>query len=156
MIYTVPFSAVAVTAAQDVFELVTPAAQRIAINKIILGQYTDFGDAQAEILSVEIHRGHTVSGSGGSAATPVRLHPWGGASVVTAEINNTTVANTGGTLVYSDTFNVAAGFFYDPPNNKQVDERIRVDGGSRLVVRITAPVDSITMNGTLIFEEIHL
>jgi hypothetical protein len=38
-----------------------------------LGQYSDAGDASAEMLSVLVMRGHTTSGSGGSSATPANV-----------------------------------------------------------------------------------
>jgi len=152
-IYVATFAAVAVTAAQDVFEIVAPANSRVAIREIRLGQYSDPGDAQAEMLSVQIIRGYTVSGSGGSTATPVNVagHSGALASTVTVEINNTTVANTGtGVVLCADSFNVMGGWrFYPVP-----EERPIITNSARLVVRITAPADSLTMNGTIVFEEL--
>lgn len=153
MIYTATFAAVAVTAAQDLFEIVAPSNSGIAIRKVVVGQYTDFGDAAAEILSIQIIRGFTTSGSGGSTATPapVKGHTGAATSTATVEINNTTVAQNGtGVVMIADSFNIAAGWVYEPPP----DERITIAPSGRLVVRITAPADSITTNGTLIFEEI--
>src|SRR3990167_9808586 len=51
-IFTATVNAVVVSAAQDVFEIVAPQGKRVKIREIVLGQYTDFGDAAAEILSV--------------------------------------------------------------------------------------------------------
>ena len=64
---------VAASAAQDVFELVAPSDPRVPVRAISFGQYSDAGDAQAEMLSVILMRGHTTSGSGGSSATPANL-----------------------------------------------------------------------------------
>lgn len=152
-IFSAPFSAVAVSAAQDVWEIVAHANTRVAIREIRLGQYSDFGDAQAEILSVTIITGFTTTGSGGAAVTPVNLsRRTGGLSAVsTVARNNTTVAQDGtGTVVLADVFNVAAGWWYYPPE----EERIIMEKSQRLVVRITAPADALTMNGTIIFEEL--
>lgn len=148
-VYSLSFAGVAVTAAQDVFEIVAPADKSLAIRKIILGQYTDFGDAAAEILSVQVIRGYTTTGSGGSAVTPA---PFSGSGVssATAAKNNTSIAANGSPVtVLSDTFNIAAGYLWSP----SAAEFIIVPAGARLVVRITAPADSLTMNATLIFEE---
>ncbi len=41
------FSAVAVSAAPDVFELVAPSNSRVAIRSISLGNYSDAGDVRA-------------------------------------------------------------------------------------------------------------
>lgn len=150
-IFVAAFAAVAVTAAQDVFELVAPASARVAVRKAVLGQYTDAGDAAAEILSVQIIRGYTTSGSGGAAITPVNLAPWSRTAGATVERNNTTAAQDGtGSVLWAEAFNVQAGWYYDPPP----EERILLDAGDRLVVRITAPADSLTLNGTLVFEEL--
>lgn len=152
-IFVATFAAVAVSAAQDVFEIVAPASTRLKIREIRLGQYSDPGDAQAEMLSVQIIRGFTTSGSGGSSVTPVNLSPVSGAAAATAtvEANNTTVAQDGtGAVLLADSFNVQRGWRYCPPS----EERIEVGVSQRLVVRITAPADSLTCNGTVVFEEI--
>lgn len=160
--FTATFSAVAVTAAQDVFELVAHSTCRVRVRDIKIGQYTDFGDAAAEILSVTVIRGFTTSGSGGSSVTPTNLQPWSRAAVSTVEANNTTVAQDGtGAVMVADTFNIAAGWslrdalsvFDNTVDKIFADDGIWLEAGTRLVVRITAPADSITMNGTLAFEE---
>ena len=152
-IFVATFAAVAVTAAQDVFEIVAPASSRLLIREIRLGQYSDAADAQAEMLSVQIIRGYTTSGSGGASVTPVNFSPVSGAAspVATVERNNTTVAQDGtGAVLLADSFNVMGGWRYYPVP----EERIEVGVSQRLVVRITAPADALTMNGTLVYEEI--
>ncbi len=151
-IYSATFSAVAATAAQDLFEIAAPANSRVRIREIRIGQYSDFGDAQAELISILVMRGHTTTGSGGSSVTPAPIDaateaPAAGSTV---KANNTTVAANGSpvTLV-ADAWNVAAGWWYYPPE----EEQIVLAPSQRLVVRITAPADSITVNGTLLFEE---
>jgi multidrug resistance efflux pump len=66
-VYTATFNAVAVTAAQDLFSIVAPSDGRVVIRELRIGQYSDFGDAQAEILPILLIRGYTVAGSVGSA-----------------------------------------------------------------------------------------
>ena len=150
-VFAATFAAVAVTAAQDAFEIVAPADSRVRIREVRLAQYSDFGDAQAEILSVRIMRGHGTAGSGGAAVTPGNLESWGRAAGATVAANNTTVA-TGGSPVtlVADGWNVAAGWWWYPADDS---ERISLEPGERLVVRITAPADSLTVNGTVVFEE---
>ncbi len=159
-IYVATFTAVAVTAAQDVFEIVAPSTSRVKIRELRLGQYSDAADAQAEMLSILALRGYTTSGSGGSSVTPANMAPATSdlgapaAAGATVEANNTTVANTGSTVttLLADSFNVMGGFRYYPVP----DERLELAVSQRLVFRITAPADSITLNGTLVFEEIGL
>lgn len=150
--YAVTFNAVAVTAASDLFEI-TPADDRpIEIVGIELGQYTDAGDAQDELLGLQIIRGFTTSGSGGSSATPTPISPNAAAAGCTAEVNNTTLANTGTTTtLLSTAFNVRAGYInYFPADARPGCSQ----GNTTIVVRMTAPADSITLNGTLYVREL--
>ena len=150
--YIVTFNAVAVSAAQDLFEI-TPADDKpVEIVSLNIGQYSDAGDAASELLGIQIIRGFTTSGSGGSAATPAALNSNGAAAGFTAEVNNTTLANTGTTTtLLSDAFNVQAGYSYIPP----LDARPVIgQGNTTAVIRITAPADALTMNGTLVVREL--
>lgn len=150
-VFTVPLSAVAVSAAQDVFEIATTAETKVRIREIRLGQYSDAGDAQAELLSVLIMRGHTTTGSGGTTPTPVNVSASTVAATSTVKANNTTVATGGSPVtIYADAWNVQAGWWYAPAEA----EMPIVDVSSRVVVRITAPVDAITFNATVVFEEL--
>ena len=156
-VFTASFNAIAVSAAQDVFEIVAPANARVRILEIDIGQYTDFGDAASEILSLTIWRGHTVSGSGGAAVTPANVNPYSRAAGATVERNNTTVATTSGTLLWSTQWHVQAGFIWRPSEDFQRDpfrRHIILKPSQRLVVRISAPADEVTANGSIMFEEI--
>jgi hypothetical protein len=155
-IYTVPFSATAATTAVDFFEIGPADDKPVLIHSIYIGQSTEFGDAQAEMLIVEIRRGGTgmTSGSGGSAVTPIAARSSADAAAgFTAEAMNTTVATfTAGVLVLSDTFNVATGWQYNPPPEDMIGVS-QANGG--LVVRFgSTPADSITFTGTLVAEEL--
>jgi hypothetical protein len=154
-VYTAPFSAIAVSAAQDLWELNTHASSRVRIREIRFGQYSDAGAAEAEILGVTMTRGYTSSGSGGSTITPVNVSGLTGAlsAVTTVERNNTTQASTSGTQVFADAWNVQAPFLYLPAED---DQRFVIEVSTRFVVSITAPADGITLNGTITFEEIGL
>lgn len=150
--YAITFNAVAVTGAVDLFEI-TPADDKpVEIVSIELGQTTEAGDAADEMLGVQIIRGFTTSGSGGSSATPAPLKPADTAAGLTAETCNTTLANTGTTTtLHSTAFNVRAGWNYIPP----LDARPVVNqGNTTMVVRMTAPADSATFNGTMVVREL--
>lgn len=155
IVEVVTFNDVAVSAAQDLFSILTPAGHRIQILDIDIGQYSDAGDAAAELLSIKIIRGHTTVGSGGGAATPASWRPWAPASGVTARINDTTVAADGTAVtLLSTSFNVAAGFVYRPPVNDR--EGLFINNSTRVVVRISAPADALTMSGTFKYKAINL
>lgn len=152
-LYTVVFSAVAVSVAQDLFEI-TPADDKpVRLHGIMLSQNTDVGDAQDEVLRWQVIRGFTTSGSGGTAPTPTPLSSIDTAAGFTAEVNNTTVATTGTTTtLHTDGFNVRAGLlFWWPPECRPAASQ----ANTTIVVRIPAPTDSITMDGTLYVEELY-
>lgn len=160
-VFTATFAAVSVSAAQDVFELTAPSTSRVRVKEIRIGQYSDFGDAAAEILSVQVIRGYTTAGSGGAAVTPSNLEPWSRAAAATVARNNTTVAQDGSAqILIADSFNIQAGWWWkgDPPDpiRGYVGSEIQLAPGAILVVRITAPADAITTNATIVFEETGL
>jgi hypothetical protein len=154
-IYTVSFENVAVTAAQDFFEVDPADDKPVAIHGILLYQYSDLADAAEEILRVQIIRGHATSGSGGSTATPTPMNPNDtAAGDTTVEINNTTIASTGTAVVcYTHYFNTRQGLeiWYPPEARPQASE-----ANTTIVVRLlAAPTDSLSMGGTLIYEELN-
>ena len=158
-VFSAAFSAVAVSAAQDLFEVVAPADSRVRLLEIDIAQFSDFGDAQAEILSLTIHRGHTVSGSGGSSVTPANVNPYSRTAGTVVEANNTTVATTSGVLLWATGWHVQAGFLWSPLENAPPGvlpfrRHIILKPSQRLVIRVTAPNDAITTNGSVLFEEI--
>lgn len=151
--YSLSFSAVAVSAAQDLWELVPVTDKPIKIHEIRIGQSSDAGDAQDELLQVSIIRGYTVSGSGGTTGlTPANLDQNDATCGITiAKINDTTQANTGTAVtLLTDTFNVRSGWLYMPTP----ELRPRIAAATRVIVAVTAPADSLTMSGTITFEEL--
>jgi len=149
--YSVTFSAVSVSAAQDLFEVSAASNKPIEIVGIELGQSSDAADAQDELLQISIIRGNTTSGSGGSAATAVPLEPNETAAGVSAEVNNTTVASAGTAVtLHTGCWNVRAGYINWFPEGC----RPSAVSGVAMVVRQTAPADAITMSGTLYVREL--
>ena len=152
-IYTVEFEGTAVTAQVDFFEL-TPADDKpVQILGLFLSQSSDAGDAADELLRYRVIRGHTTSGSGGSAPTPIPVKGADAAAGFTAETLNTTIASVGTTVnLHSDTFNVRAGLQLWLPDGC---EWAAGQGNTTLVVRLmAAPADSLTMSGTLYVKEL--
>ena len=149
--YTVTFDAVAVAAAQDLFEL-TPADDKpIAIVGLTLdnvGGTADAGDAQEELLRLSVIRGFTASGSAGSAATPTPLGPNDTAAGFSAEVNNTTLANTGTTTTpWNLGYNVRVPLREFLPQELWV---LASQANTSVVVRLVpAPADSLSCSGTL-------
>lgn len=151
-VYSVIFGGVTVSAQQDFFE-VTPADDRpVEIIGLFLSQTSELSDAAEEQLRYSVIRGHTTSGSGGTAPTPQPLDNRDAAAGFTSEVNNTTVASAGtGVTLHEDAFNIRAGLaLWLPP-----EAAWRADqGNTTIVVRLlTTPADPITMNGTLYVRE---
>lgn len=152
-IFSAVVSGAAAAAAQDVFEIVAGSTTRVRLHEVRLGQTTDFGDATAEGLSVTLIRGFTTTGSGGAAVTPVNLSGHANAlpAASTVKRNNTTLAQDGsGATIFADAWNIADSWYYTPAN----EQMPILEKDQRLVVRVSAPADEITMNATLVFEEI--
>lgn len=151
-VYTVIFENVSVSAAQDLFELLAADDKPLAVVGLMISQISDVGDAAEEMLRLEIIRGFTGSGSGGSSATPAATDPSDGAASFTAEVNNTTLATTGtGTVLHADAFNIRSGFqmWWTP------EAMLKCAQGGLLVVRLmAAPEDAVTLSGTLYVMEL--
>lgn len=154
--YSVPFTAQAVTTANDLFEITAASGKPCIVHSIEVEQYTEVGDAQEEGLSLTLRRGTslTTSGSGGSSVTPVAQISSDASAGFAAEVNNSTVMAVGtGTIttLRAWSWNVRIPFnkVFTP------DTAPVIAGGERLVLRLEgAPADSITMNGTIMVEEV--
>jgi hypothetical protein len=152
MLYTVPFSAVAVTAQQDFFEITAASSSIVIIHQILLSQNTEVGDAQEEQLAILIKRGATTTGSGGSTVTPAPTEFGFGAAGFVAKTNNTTKA-TSGTIVtlLADNWNERSQWLHLPTP----ELRFVLSPSQRLTVELaTTPADSVTVSGCLWAEQI--
>lgn len=151
-IYTVSFTGVAITGAVDIFELTPTDDKPIEVFGFFWGQSSDFGDAAAEQIGYRVIRGHTTSGSGGTATTPRPLNRSGAAAGFTAETNNTTPASVGSTVdLHADVINVQAGEKLWLPEGCEWEAS---QADTTLVIRlIAAPADSLTTSGTLYVRE---
>lgn len=151
--YAVTFENVAVTASQDFFEISPADDKPVLIHGLYLSQASDVGDAADEMLRIKILRGHTTSGSGGSAPTPAPLNSSAGtAAGFAAEVNNTTIASAGTAVdLHAEAFNIRAGLQYIPTPEARPGAS---QANTTLIVRLmAAPADSLSMSGTLLLEE---
>jgi hypothetical protein len=152
-VYSVQFENVEITAAQDFFE-VSPADDKpVKLLGLFLSQSTEVGDSAEEMLRIQVIRGHSTSGSGGSAGTAVPVDPNSAAAGFASEVNNTTIASAGtGVVLHSEAFNIRSGLaMWWTPETCPVANQ----ANTTIVVRLMAnPADSVTMGGTLYVEEI--
>lgn len=147
--YSASFADVAVTVAQDLFEINAPADSVVIVHGFEISQSTEFGDAADEQLILKITRAST-SGSGGSTPTAAPMEVGDVAFGGTVEANNTT-QGTEGTLLHAASFNIRAGYVqWWTPETRPV-----ISPSGRLTIELhAAPADSTTMDGTVYFEEV--
>lgn len=135
----------AFTAQIDIFEILAASGKPCILLGFELGQPTEVGDAQEEMLTLILKRatGTVTSGSGGGTPTFQSVRPNDTAAGVTAETGNTTKLVVGtGTITELARFqwNVRQSMLYLPVP----EERIIFDASTRLVLELaTTPADSI-------------
>ena len=139
------------TAAFDAVELVEPGTGFIFVRRIKLFQTTDLGDAVEEVLRTEWVRGNATSGSGGQTTTITPMNSFDSAATFTAELLNTTVASTGSPLsldVGGWNIRIPLDILYPP------GEYISARNGERICFRVSAPADAITVQCSVLVEQI--
>lgn len=144
--YSAIFEEVAVTAVQDLFEIIAPADAIVILHALEISQSSDTDN---ENLSLLIHRG-TATGSGGTVVTPRPMEVGDPAFGGTVEANNTT-QSVEGAILHAAAFSVLSGysFVWTP------ETRPKVSPSGLLIIELqTAPVDALTMSGTIYFEEV--
>ena len=147
--YAVSYLGVAVAAQADLLEINLNSARSLTVHAVYVGQTSDVGDASSENLTLELIRGYNTSGSGGGAPDIASLSS-GNTNTFSAESNNTTLASTGSPVaLHREVWNTQIPFQYRPTP----EERPTIIGGTRLVLRMSAPADSITITVTMIVEE---
>ncbi len=155
-IYSAVFEEVTISAVQDLFQLLAHADATVVVHEIHIGQRTEEGDTQAELLSYKIVHGVgavTTGSGGGTDPTPTKANGAQGALTV-VEINNTTIMTVGSgalRVYHADSFHLASGLKYVPtPLLRPV-----ISPGNRLTLELTeAPSDPMTANGVIYLEEI--
>jgi hypothetical protein len=146
------FNGVSITAQQDLFELVAPAAKAVRLLMVKLTQVSEVGDAQEENLSILFKRGQTTSGSGGTVPAVVSVEAETvGTAVV--EANNTTKASVGTIVTFdADVWYERAPFLWVPPTEKLCPI---IPAGVRMTVELAkTPGSAVTTSGTLYWEEL--
>lgn len=153
-IYKVPFSYTgnAAPSAIDLCEVTAHATKILVLLGFTIFQTSDFKDAEEEGLELIFSTGHTVSGSGGSAVTPVPTQTNGGAAGFVAEAGNTTIAGTG-TITERGRW----GWNVRMEKEKMFTEaeQIIIEPALRGIFKYnTTPGDSLAIRGELILQEV--
>ena len=146
-IYSVSFADVAVTAQQDFFQIEGVTVPAI-IHAVYLSQNSDVGDAAAEALTIRIRR---VTDALTNVTAEAQLDEGDAAANADLNVNDTTPLTTGAENIHVEAWNIAMPFVYLPPP----ELRIVVPVGDVVTVNLaTTPADSLTLSGTMYFEEI--
>jgi len=146
-IYTAAFTEVAATAQQDMFQIEAQTTP-VIIHACYISQTSDVGDSAAENLSVLIRR---VTDDVTNATTEQALDGGDAAANADINVNQTTELVTGAATLHSEAWNIHQSYIYLPPP----ELRPVVQVGNAICVNLnTTPADSITISGTLYFEEI--
>lgn len=156
--FTIAFSAVSVIAQQDFFswKALTEAPLRL-IGCVIsnVGIAADAGDAQEELLGIELCRGNTTIGSGGTNPTGRKLRSKDSTTIPTTDLRvNDTTKISGGTrlLLMADGFNVRTGWQFHPTPEEWF-EFDNSDGYGAIQLTST-PTDAILFSGTAWLEQL--
>src|SRR5262245_40368134 len=86
-IFSYQFSAHTLSTAgpSDLFCVLAPSNSRIAIREIRLGQHSEFGDTQSELLSLRILTGSTATG-GGTVISAVNVNRHSGSVTAASSV----------------------------------------------------------------------
>ena len=145
--YTVSFTNVAVTAAQDFFQIEGLAGDTI-LHACFISQNTDVGDAAAENLTIRFRH---VTDALTNVTAEVKLDQGSAAALADLNVNDTTALVTGAETIHVEDWNIAMPFAWIPTP----EMRIHVPKDDVVTVNlVTTPADSLTVSGTLYFEEI--
>jgi hypothetical protein len=147
-IYTASFQTTSITTATcDVIGIKAPDNSRVCIHEIVAAQpSTDASDR----FGVQLLRGSTAS-STSAAITPRNIWGWSGAPTAGSSVTQpsaTLVSTTSAVLIYADAAHDNRWQYRPMPM-----DRLILDAGQRLHVRITAP-STTKLNGTITFSEI--
>lgn len=154
-VYTVVFTSQTIAQSSgdyDLFELVPADDRPIELVALFLGNKSEVGDAQDEMIDYSFITDYTTS-SNGTATTPRPTDSRDGAAGFTAETVGATVATTGTPItLHSDTFNVRGGLQLILPEiiRPKVDQ-----ADTALYIRMTSAVaDDLTLSGTAYVREL--
>jgi hypothetical protein len=153
-VYTVSFDQQPLTTAlgdYDFFELDAAAEKPVELVAIFIGNKSEVGDAQEEMVAWSIVRGHTTTGNG-TVTTPRLTDSSDPAASFTAKTVSSTPA-TAGTAVtlHADTFNIRTGLQIIFPQ----EMRPKTQGADLLCVRLlTALADDAVLSGTAYVREL--
>ena len=149
-VYYAQFNNVAVTAAQDLFEILPAGEKPVKLLSCIVSVYDSETNEQFT-CTVQRRISTPTSGSGGSAPTIYRVNTHDAAASALVEANNTARAS-GGTqqILHAEGWPSQGGWGFTPLPGT---EPIAVSGELLAIGLENNPSASVAMNGSIVFEE---
>lgn len=159
-VFTATFSSVAASTAgqSDLFQISAPANSRVEICEFEVAQLS----TAPGFLGLQLIRGSTTSGSGGTSPVPSRAAAWGATAGSSVMANNTTVASSAGTEILHSSALTPAQPIYNSrawdgaDSRRSQSEKFYLEASQRCVLRTSVPSTAVTLSGTLKFREIGL
>lgn len=154
--YTATMASNAVSTTKSLFHINGITNGTVVLHSAFIGQFSDAGDAQAEMLRIQITRSSSNSSAVGTAVTPRPHLVNDQAFAGVVRISNTYSATN--LVLLSETFNVQAGWYYTPTPEERIVIPPKSAGVSYPSIRIdlpNAPSDAVTMSGRITFEVIN-
>jgi hypothetical protein len=150
--YSINFTDVSVSAAQDLISITATAGMAFKIHRIEGGQRSLTAWESKPVKLVRLPATVT-AGSGGSAVTPQKMNNGDAAATVTARANDTTPATTNGaaSVLLSEDFQFLNGLLvvFTP------DERPVIAPSQAVALNLpTAPSGATNMSFTILIEEL--
>ena len=145
--------AVAATTEVELITVEADTTNPFIIHSVRIGQSSEEGDVQAEMLRIQVGRYSGAQGTVGGAAAIESPHEQGIAvATVSGYVGSETLSGTK-TVIIEDGFNVQAGFLYLPTP----EERIIIAGGEGAFVGIpVGPADAVTFMMSMTIEELMI
>ena len=143
---------VAATTAVELISVEADSVNPMIVHSIRIGQNTEAGDAQAEMLQIVLARfTGTLHGQVGGVVANENNHELGMPTPGVVGYVGSETLSTVRTTVIDDGFNVQAGYLYLPTP----EERILIAPGAGFVAALpTGPVDPITFHCSMTVEEL--
>ena len=148
--YSAVLNGIAIAAASEIFFVEAPADSAIVLHEFKL---TQDAFTTSEQLALKCFRTATDQGAKGTAitATPLNVGDAAAGQTVQSAILTAATFATPGVMLFRDAQNVLNGFHWLPTP----EARIIISPGGYVVFKLeTAPSESMTFSGYVIFEEI--
>lgn len=150
--YTVQFNNVAITAAQDLFNVAATSGMAFKLHQLEIS--ADSATTAAELrVSLQRWTATVTNGSGGSAPTPAPLLSTDSAATFTARTNDTTRSSNTGTktILFEFGWNLLNGLIFVPAPEYRPSFAI----SQNMIIGLeTAPGSSVTCDGYIVVEEL--